>query len=111
MPSNNQVSETLTQGDIPNGQGGFARDYTFSSRAEDRVEIDLSSDDFDTLVTVLNPDGTFLAENDDGPGGGTNSLLFARLDKAGTYTIRVQAFGGAGGGPFTLKVTRLRPVQ
>jgi hypothetical protein len=36
-----------------------------------------------------------VGENDDGPDGTTNSLLFARISEAGTYTVRVQAYAGS----------------
>ncbi|MEQ8956369.1 MAG: PPC domain-containing protein, partial [Coleofasciculus sp. C2-GNP5-27] len=99
-----------TDQDIPTGEGGFARDYTIELSAGDQVAIDLISDSFDTIVTLLASDGSTIAENDDGPDGTTNSLLFSRITESGTYIIRVRAFGETGGGPFTLKVTRLRPI-
>ncbi|MEQ8972660.1 MAG: PPC domain-containing protein [Coleofasciculus sp. C1-SOL-03] len=110
IPERNQVSDTLTDQDIPTGEGGFARDYTIELSAGDQVAIDLISDSFDTIVTLLASDGSTIAENDDGPDGTTNSLLFSRITESGTYIIRVRAFGETGGGPFTLKVTRLRPI-
>ncbi|NEQ63955.1 MAG: peptidase [Symploca sp. SIO2D2] len=88
----------------------FARDYTVNLSQGDQVAIDLISDQFDTIVTLLDDDGSTVAENDDGPDGSTNSLLFARITDSGTYIVRVRAFGETRGGDFTLKVTRLRPV-
>ncbi len=111
LPQNNEVSDTLTDKDIPLGEGGFARDYVANLSAGDQVAIDLTSESFDTIVTLLAADGTTLGENDDGPDGSTNSLLFTRITEAGRYIIRVHAFGKTGGGAFKLKVTRLRPVQ
>jgi hypothetical protein len=55
-------------------------------------------------------DGSTVGENDDGPDGTTNSLLFTRITETGRYIIRVRAFGETSGGAFKLKVTRLRPV-
>jgi hypothetical protein len=110
MPTNNEVSDTLTDKDIPIGEGGFARDYTISLTAGDQVAIDLSSESFDTIVTLLAADGSSVGENDDGPDGSTNSLLFTRITETGKYIIRVRAFGATGGGTFKLKLTRLRPV-
>ncbi|MEQ9359785.1 PPC domain-containing protein [Coleofasciculus chthonoplastes] len=110
IPERNQVSDTLTDQDIPTGEGGFARDYTIELSGGDQVAIDLISDSFDTIVTLLASDGSTIAENDDGPDGTTNSLLFSRITETGTYIIRVRAFGETGGGSFTLKVTRLRPI-
>ncbi len=110
MPANNELSDTLSAQDIPTGQGGFARDYVVNLTAGDQLAIDLSSESFDTIVTLLAEDGTTVGENDDGPDGTTNSLLFTRITKTGKYIVRVRAFGEAAGGPFKLKLTRLRPV-
>ena len=63
------------------------------------------------MVLLLGADGATVAENDDGPDGSTNSLLFSRITETGRYIIRVRAFGETGGGNFRLNVTRLRPVN
>ena len=47
---------------------------------------------------------TPLAENDDGPDGTTNSLLFARINRVSMYTVRVRSYAGQGTGDFYLKV-------
>lgn len=111
LPANHQVSDTLTDKDIPTGDGGFARDYTIQLAAGDQVAVDLLSDEFDAVVVLLGADGSAIAENDDGPDGTTNSLLFARITDGGTYIIRVQAFGETGNGKFTLKLNRLAPLK
>lgn len=110
LPASNQVSDTLSEKDIPTGEGGFARDYLVKFNKGDNVAIDLSSDSFDSIITLLAPDGSTVSENDDGPDGSSNSLLFTRIAKTGTYIIRVRSFGETGGGAFKLKVTRLRPL-
>ena len=110
LSAGNEVSDILSEKDIPTGEGGFARDYTVRLNEGDNLAIDLTSDSFDTILTLLAADGSTIAENDDGPDGTTNSLLFTRIAKAGTYVIRVQTFGETGIGSFKLKVTRLRPV-
>ena len=110
LPSNNEITDTLSERDIPTGQGGFARDYVISLQAGDHIVIDLLSDSFDTIVTLMAPNGMTIGENDDGPDGTTNSLLFARITEGGNYIVRVRAFGEGGTGPFNLKVTRMRPI-
>lgn len=109
LPASNQVSDTLSEKDIPTGEGGFARDYLVKFNKGDNVAIDLASESFDSIVTLLAPDGSTIAENDDGPDGSANSLLFTRITAAGTYVVRVRAFGETGIGSFKLKVTRLQP--
>jgi len=108
LPANGQVTDSLTDKDIPTGSGGFARDYAVSFKGGEQVVMDLTSDQFDTIITLLGPDGTTVAENDDAPDGSTNSMLFARITKPGNYIIRVNPYAGQGVGEFTLKVTRLR---
>jgi len=110
LPFSNEISDDLSENDIPTGQGGFARDYTVILKDGDQITIDLTSDQFDTIVTLLDANGSTVAENDDGPDGSTNSLLFARIGESGSYIVRVRAFGEKRVGKFTLKLTRLRPV-
>jgi hypothetical protein len=52
MPPTNEVSDTLTDKDVPLGEGGFARDYTVNLNSGDQVAIDLNSESFDTLVSL-----------------------------------------------------------
>ncbi|MEB3272380.1 MAG: PPC domain-containing protein [Prochlorothrix sp.] len=110
LPNGGEVTDTLSDQDIPTGQGGFARDYAIRLEAGDQVVVDLLSDSFDTVVMLMGEGGMTISENDDGPDGTTNSLLFTRITTSGTYTVRVRSFGEGSGGEFTLKVTRLRPI-
>lgn len=111
LPDSREISDVLSPSDIPTGFGGFARDYTVKLEDGDQVAIDVLSDEFDTLVTLMNKDGATVGENDDGPDGSTNSLLFARITETGIYTVRVRSYAGQGAGSFVLKVARLREVQ
>jgi len=109
ITSSDEINDTLSDQDIPTGMGGFARDYRISLQAGDQVAIDLTSDEFDSIITLIGADGMTIAENDDAPDGTTNSLLFMRIkeEQAGDYIIRVRAFGETGSGNFILKVSRL----
>ncbi|HEY9764190.1 MAG TPA: PPC domain-containing protein [Trichocoleus sp.] len=111
LPNSRELTDTLTEKDIPTGLGGFARDYTVYLENGDQVAIDVTSEEFDTLVSLMDTSGTTVSENDDGPDGTTNSLLFARITESGTYTVRVRSYAGQGTGQFFLKVARLREVQ
>lgn len=110
LPASREVNDALSDRDIPTGSGGFARDYTVNLEAGDQVAIDVISEEFDTLVILMNKDGVTMGENDDGPDGTTNSLLFSRITESGPYTVRVSAYAGQGAGNFYLKVARLREV-
>lgn len=111
LPAGDEVNDKLSEKDIPTGEGGYARDYMVEFNKGDNVAIDLSSDSFDSIVTLLAPNGSTVAENDDGPDGSSNSLLFTRIAEPGTYIVRVRSFGETGIGSFKLKVTRLRPIK
>jgi Bacterial pre-peptidase C-terminal domain len=108
---NIEVKETLSDRDIPTGDGGFARDYAISLKAGDRIAIELSSESFDPIVMLMNAEGKTLGKNDDGPDGTSNSLLFTKIKDAGTYVIRVQGFGETSSGEFKLKVSKLQVQQ
>jgi Bacterial pre-peptidase C-terminal domain len=108
LPPNGEVKDTLSDRDIPTGDGGFARDYSIQLMSGDQLAIDLNSEAFDSVVTLLNAEGKNVGKNDDGPDGTSNSLLFIRIKDAGTYTIRVQGFGETSSGEFKLKVSKLK---
>lgn len=80
--------------------------YSFAGVAGQRVALLLSSLAFDSYLYLLGPDGTVLAQDDDG-GGGLNSRIpsgsgFVTLPVSGTYTIEVTAFDPAATGTFSL---------
>lgn len=108
LPSSGEVTDTLSDRDIPTGDGGFARDYAIKLTAGDQVAIDLSSEAFDTVVILLNAEGKNIGKNDDGPDGTSNSLLFIRIKDSGNYVVRVQGFGETSSGEFRLKVSKLK---
>lgn len=110
FPPSGNVVDTLSNQDIPTGLGSFARDYQVTLQKGEQVSIELTSTQFDTILTLLTPDGSTFAENDDGPNGSSNSLLLTRIHESGSHIIRVQAFGRSPGGSFTLTLTKLRSI-
>ena len=108
LPANLEVEDTLSERDIPTGDGGFARDYTIQLVTNDQLAIDLTSETFDTVIILLNSEGKTVGKNDDGPDGTSNSLLFVRIKESGNYIIRVQGFGATSSGKFKLKVSKLK---
>ncbi len=108
---NQEISDSLSENDIPTGEGGFARDYIINLKKGDQVAIDLNSDEFDAILTLMFSDGSTIGENDDGNEGNTNALIFTRINQSGKYIIRVRAFGQTGSGNYKLKVSRLKPID
>jgi hypothetical protein len=108
LPPNGDINDTLSDRDIPTGDGGFARDYAIKLAAGENIAIDLTSEVFDPVVILLNAEGKNIGKNDDGADGSSNSLLFVRIKNAGNYIIRVQGFGATSSGDFRLKVSKLK---
>ena len=51
LSSSREITDTLSTNDIPTGFGGFARDYVVNLQAGDQITIDVTSEEFDTLVS------------------------------------------------------------
>jgi hypothetical protein len=112
------VGQTV-QGQIAAPVGGCAtnprvRAWRFEGRADQRIEITMQSEDFDTLLELGRMSGCefqSLASNDDGAGpeDGLNSRLSVRLRENGTYVVRAMSFSDDGSGPFTLAIRQLPP--
>ena len=83
----------------------YADCYTFSAAEGDRVEVTLTSPDFDTYLYLVNPANQLIASNDD-TSGNTDSRIpdsgsIALLD-GGTHTIEVTSFHSSGFGSYSL---------
>ncbi|HKY41846.1 MAG TPA: PQQ-binding-like beta-propeller repeat protein [Pyrinomonadaceae bacterium] len=108
------VNGNLTTNDCPLGDGTFYDTYSFNGTAGQQVAVSMTSSQFDTYLFLNRPDGSVLAENDDG-GGGTNSRIppgsgFITLPVTGTYTIWANAFE-ASDTTGSYSVTLSGPVQ
>ncbi|NJL97807.1 MAG: hypothetical protein HC924_02755 [Synechococcaceae cyanobacterium SM2_3_2] len=67
--------------------------YTFEGEEDQSLNILLTSADFDSVVTLLDPDGEEVMFNDDSAGYGLNSRIGpVVLSEAGNYTIVVDSF-------------------
>jgi hypothetical protein len=80
--------------------------YSFHAAEGDSVLIRLSSDDFDSYLTLTDPDGYQLITNDDG-GGNLNSLIGPYpLSVEGDYVITVSSLNGTSTGDYSLSLER-----
>lgn len=71
-------------------------EYAIDVEAGEVVSIVLTSEDFDTVLTLLGPSGEEVASNDDF-GGTLNSRIVYNADASGTYTVITKSFDGQGG--------------
>ena len=100
-----RVEEELTVGDavIPS-DGSLYDDYQFEGRAGQTITINMDSDDFDTYLVLIGPDGRALEENDDRNSQTTNSTIRITLPTTGKYRILANTVNNRGRGRYTLTV-------
>lgn len=71
-------------------------EYTFSGTAGQSVTITMTSDDFDTVIELVDAQGQQVAFNDD-YGRTLNSTIVVTLPSSGTYKVFARSFSGGGG--------------
>ena len=105
------VTATLTAADpvLPPGQSHY-RMFSFYGTAGQTVQIYLVSSDFDSHLSLQDPLGQKVAEDEDS-GGGRNARIWYTMPTTGMYLILAGARRADERGAFTLSVvaTRERP--
>ncbi|WP_346289754.1 PPC domain-containing protein [Sphaerothrix gracilis] len=71
-------------------------EYTFAGEAGQAVTIELSSSEFDPVLSLLSPEGEEIAVNDD-YGGTLNSTIVITLPADGTYKVLARSYSWQGG--------------
>lgn len=82
----------------------LAKPVLFEASAGDEVTITHSSNAFDAYLVLEGPNGSIIAENDDGDGISLNSRISTTLTERGTHTIWAGSYSGNTTGPFTLSL-------
>ncbi|RZM81996.1 PPC domain-containing protein [Leptolyngbya iicbica] len=86
------------------------KDYPLAIEAGDIIAIVVTSEDFDTMVSLIGPDGEEVAFNDD-YGGTLNSRIVYSATSSGDYIIRAMTYDGQQGGDFMLEVRPASPYE
>jgi hypothetical protein len=98
------VTSTLTDHDcFEPDLGVFFDAWVFEGVAGSTVTIDLTSDEFDTVLALLDAAGNPVDGDDDG-GDGTNSRIVYTLDAPGPWAIAASGFGPEELGTYTLSL-------
>ena len=82
----------LEPGDQTRKDGGYEDSWELEARGGEDVSVELRSAAFDAYLELYGPDGALLAQDDDGLGDGTNSLITAHLVSAGRYRLVVRSY-------------------
>ena len=99
--------ETVT-GSLDPASMGDGHRYTFSSGGGERVELVLRSEEFDSYLQVMAPDGA--EYSDDDSGGGYDALLQIMAGR-GIHDVIVSGVGDAAAGGYTLTFRSLGAVR
>ena len=104
------VAGELTPNDAQRRSGKYEDVYTLAGRRGGRVDLRLSSDDFDSYLVVTGPGGFSLA-NDDEPGAGESlhSRLTIELPADGAYRVAVTTFRPGETGRYRLEAAQPPP--
>jgi hypothetical protein len=88
------------------GDGSYYDAYTFDGQAGQRIQITMSSDELDSYLILLDPDGNSLIQNDDG-GSGLDAQIVYTLPVSGRYTVYANTHNSEQTGAYRLELRRV----
>lgn len=109
LPFGQGISELLDSKDGVSDEGASVDAYAVRLAADQEIQLDLTSDDFDPKLELLTPAGAKVAEDDDG-GPGTSARIRYVVPRAGVYQVRVTAIGSEQGGNYSLMTGLRQPL-
>lgn len=95
------VNGQLQRGDQTLSSGEYADGYRFRGNSGDRVNLRMTSSDFDSYLILKGPNG-FSEDNDDAADGDRSAGIDARLPSTGEYTITATSFEAGETGRYAL---------
>lgn len=99
------ISGRLGSGDNTLPDNSYYKLYGFEGQAGQRVTIEMSSQQIDSTLFLLKPDGSQLAQNDDISPGNFNARISVTLPESGVYGVIVNAFEPGESGSYTVRAT------
>ena len=95
------VNGQLQRGDQTLNSGEYADGYSFRGNSGDRVDLRMTSSDFDSYLILKGPNG-FSEDNDDATEGDRSAGLNVRLPATGDYTITATSYESGETGRYAL---------
>lgn len=83
--------------------------YAFEGKAGQSISIDMSSEQIDSYLILLNSNGQELAQDDDS-GGEKNARIVITLPEDGTYKLLANSYEAGESGEYKLKIEALSPT-
>jgi hypothetical protein len=102
---NTTVNGNLTSDDCQlSFDHSFYDAWTFQATAGQSVQVTMRSASFDTYLLLFDTSGNEVDENNDYPGGGTNSRISFTATDSGTYTVYANSLDAGITGAYSLEV-------
>ncbi|MGZ8347951.1 MAG: hypothetical protein ACXWUP_12650, partial [Allosphingosinicella sp.] len=98
----------LTPNDSQRRSGKYEDVFTVQARRGERLDLRLSSRDFDSYLVVTGPEG-FSLSNDDGESGSLDSRLVLQFPTEGAYRVAVTTFRPGETGRYRLQASAPAP--
>lgn len=108
--NSNVQGELDSNSEVLPADNSYFNAYTFEGRTGQQVVIAMNSSDLNPYLILLAPNGTALAQDDDG-GGGKNSRLSVTLPNDGTYTILANSYDPGEMGAYNLELATTSSSQ
>jgi hypothetical protein len=107
IPGGTEVDTAIEVGDTVQSElsdDALTHRYTFSGQQGDVVTITLTSEDFDSFLSLLDENGVVLTTNDDGAGNLNSRIDSFVLPADGDYTVEASSFSRFSTGSYTLSI-------
>jgi hypothetical protein len=106
-----QIGETargeIDQDDPQSSQyRGYIEPVSFQGEAGQTVDVEMTSDEGDTYLYVVDPDSNDIAENDDGGSGLNSAITNLELPTSGQYYIVATSYSSRATFEYELSLTR-----
>lgn len=100
-----QESGVLGQNSLVlSSDGSLYEEHLFEGQAGQLVTINMESNDFDTYLMLIGPDGEMVAQNDDSGSETLNSSISLTLPQTGTYRVIANSYDSTGRGQYSVQV-------
>ncbi|MEX0964485.1 MAG: pre-peptidase C-terminal domain-containing protein [Pseudohongiellaceae bacterium] len=97
------ITGSLAGSDSLSGENEYQDRYSFTGNSGESIVVDLTSSNFDTVLSLQTPSGELL-ENDDYEGSSDRSMLQLTLQEAGRYRVLVSSYNRGETGNYTLAI-------
>lgn len=107
-PGRPVAGELTAASDRNPGDQSYSHGFTLDLEEGDLLHITLKSEDFDAFLMLHDNDSSLIEENDDAPGGGTDSAITFEVPETARYVVVATSLERGETGDFTLQADTLK---